>query len=123
MTLTFLHPGLENLQTLVAGNIEAVSGDDWHFYLNEEGKILNPAPNLRAALLVLEETGALADVYVIFRSRLHNSRRGFGVVQGSVNSGFFVLLCTNVAFVRTPLHQKEGTGWTPNLCASLSPAR
>jgi hypothetical protein len=44
MTLTFLHPGLENLQTLVAGNIEAVSGDDWHFYLNEEGKILNPAP-------------------------------------------------------------------------------
>ena len=40
---------LENLQTLVAGNIEAVSGDDWHFYLNEEGKILNLAPNRRAA--------------------------------------------------------------------------
>jgi hypothetical protein len=29
---------LENLQTLVAGNIEAVSGYDWHFYLNEDGK-------------------------------------------------------------------------------------
>ncbi|MFE4835314.1 hypothetical protein ACFRAU_11620 [Arthrobacter sp. NPDC056691] len=29
--------GLKNLQALVGGNIEAVSGDDWHFYLNEEG--------------------------------------------------------------------------------------
>jgi hypothetical protein len=55
--------GLETLQTLVAGNIEAVSDDDWHFYLNEEGKILNLAPNRRAALLVLQETGVLADVY------------------------------------------------------------
>lgn len=55
--------GLDNLQTLVAGNIEAVSADDWHFYLNEEGKILNLAPNRRAALLVLEETGVLTDVY------------------------------------------------------------
>jgi hypothetical protein len=52
---------LENLQTLVAGNIQAVSGDDWLFYLNEEGKIRNLA--LTAALLVLEETGVLADVY------------------------------------------------------------
>ncbi|SDQ03492.1 DUF3846 domain-containing protein [Arthrobacter crystallopoietes] len=55
--------GLGTLQTLVAGNIEAVSGDDWHFYLNEEGKILHLAPNCRAAMLVLEETGVLADVY------------------------------------------------------------
>lgn len=55
--------GLENLQTLVEGNIEAVSGDDWHFYLNEEGKILGLTPNRRAALLVLEATGALFDVY------------------------------------------------------------
>ncbi|WP_259678253.1 DUF3846 domain-containing protein [Arthrobacter oryzae] len=54
---------LENLQSLVAGNIEAVSGYDWHFYLNEEGKILNLAPNRRAAVLVLEETGVLTDVY------------------------------------------------------------
>ena len=54
---------LENLQTLVAGNIEAVSGYDWHFYLNEEGKILNLAPIRRAALLVPEETGMLTDVY------------------------------------------------------------
>ena len=54
---------LENLQTLVAGNIEAVSSYDWHFYVNEEGKILNLAPNRRAAQLVLEETGVLTDVY------------------------------------------------------------
>jgi hypothetical protein len=54
---------LENLQALVAGNIEAVSGDDWHFYLNEEGKMLNLEPNRRATHLVLEATGALADVY------------------------------------------------------------
>lgn len=54
---------LENLQTLVAGNIEAVSGDEWHFYLNEEGKILNLEPNRRAGLLVYEATGLQADVY------------------------------------------------------------
>jgi len=48
--------GLETLQTLVAGNIEAVTVDDWHFYLNEEGKIMQLAPNRRAAQLVLEET-------------------------------------------------------------------
>jgi hypothetical protein len=54
---------LETLQILVAGNIEAVSREDWHFYLNEEGKILHLAPNRRAAMLVLEETGVLADVY------------------------------------------------------------
>ena len=54
---------LANLQTLVAGNIEAVNGNGWHFYLNEEGKILNLAPNRRAGLLVLEETGVLTDVY------------------------------------------------------------
>lgn len=41
------------------------------------------------------------------------SVEGFGVVHGSVNTGFFVVLCTNVAFVRTPLHQKEGAGWSP----------
>ncbi len=55
--------GLDTLQTLVGGNIEAVSGQDWHFYLNEEGKILNLTPNRRAAYLVLEETGVLTDVY------------------------------------------------------------
>ncbi|WP_240974874.1 DUF3846 domain-containing protein [Crystallibacter degradans] len=55
--------GLETLQTLVGGNIEAVSGGDWHFYLNEEGKILGLDWNRRAALLVLQETGVLADLY------------------------------------------------------------
>ncbi|MFP3581357.1 DUF3846 domain-containing protein [Arthrobacter sp. SIMBA_036] len=55
--------GLETLQALVAGNIEAVTVDDWHFYLNEEGKIMQLAPNRRAAELMLEETGVLTDVY------------------------------------------------------------
>ena len=55
--------GLQNLQALVAGNIEAVTVDDWHFYLNEEGKIRNLPPNLRAGEFVRAETGALFDVY------------------------------------------------------------
>lgn len=54
---------LESLQHLVRGNIEAVSGDNWHFYLNEEGKILGLEPNLRAGALVLQLTGDLQDVY------------------------------------------------------------
>ncbi|WP_353748066.1 MULTISPECIES: DUF3846 domain-containing protein [unclassified Paenarthrobacter] len=58
-----IHTGLETLQAYVAGNIEAVTVDDWHFYLNEEGKIMQLAPNRRVAQLVLEETGVLADVY------------------------------------------------------------
>jgi hypothetical protein len=70
---------LENLQNLVAGNIEAVSVDDWHFYLNEEGKILNLPPNRRAGLLVLEKTGMLADVYcgnVVFLGETHDGDEG-----------------------------------------------
>lgn len=55
--------GLETLQTLVGGNIEAVSAEDWHFYLNEEGKILGLAPNRRAGQLVRDETGRLSDIY------------------------------------------------------------
>jgi hypothetical protein len=47
----------------VGGNIEAVTGNDWHLYLNEEGKILNLEVNRRAALLVFEATGILTDVY------------------------------------------------------------
>lgn len=54
---------LDTLQQLVGGNIEAVSGDDWHFYLNEEGKILGLEPNVRAGALVLQLTGDLQDVY------------------------------------------------------------
>ena len=71
--------GLENLRTLVEGNIEAVSGDDWHFYLNEEGKILGLAPNRRAALLVFEATGVLFDVYcgnVVVLGETHNGDEG-----------------------------------------------
>ena len=47
----------------MAGNIEAVSGYDWHCDLDEEGNILNVAANRRAAQLVLEETGVLTDVH------------------------------------------------------------
>ena len=54
---------LETLQFLVRGNIEAVSGDDWHFYLNEEGKILGLEPNVRAGALVLQLRGDVQDVY------------------------------------------------------------
>lgn len=54
---------LESLQHLVRGNIEAVSGDNWHFYLNEEGKILGLEPNTRAGALVLQLNGNLHDVY------------------------------------------------------------
>ncbi|KQQ96350.1 hypothetical protein ASF72_01425 [Arthrobacter sp. Leaf141] len=54
---------LETLQHLVRGNIEAVSGDNWHFYLNEEGKILGLEPNTRAGAMVLQLTGDLQDVY------------------------------------------------------------
>lgn len=71
--------GLETLQTLVAGNVEAVSGDDWHFYLNEDGKILNLPPNRRAAFLVLGETGVLGDVYcgnVVFLGETHDGDEG-----------------------------------------------
>lgn len=32
-----------------------------------------------------------------------------------MNTGFFVLLCTNSACVPTPLHKQEAVGWTPNL--------
>ncbi|MCW2131549.1 hypothetical protein [Arthrobacter sp. VKM Ac-2550] len=39
-----------------------MSGDDWRFYLNEEGKILNLVHTAASALLVLEETWVLADV-------------------------------------------------------------
>ena len=54
---------LETLQHLVCGNIEAVSGTDWHFYLNEDGKILGLEPNTRAGAMVLHLTGDLTDVY------------------------------------------------------------
>lgn len=54
---------LETLQSIVGGSIEAVSGNDWHFYLNEEGKILRLMPNVRAAQLVWELTGILTDIY------------------------------------------------------------
>ncbi|MDQ0733484.1 DUF3846 domain-containing protein [Arthrobacter sp. B1I2] len=71
--------GLQNLQSIVAGNIEAVSGDDWHFYLNEEGKIMRLKPNRRAALLLLEATGILTDVYcgnVVFLGKTADGSEG-----------------------------------------------
>ena len=50
---------------------------------------------------------------VIFRTRLHNGLRVFGVVQASVNSGFSVLLCTKRPFARTPLHNARSSGGVP----------
>ncbi|MBT2598002.1 DUF3846 domain-containing protein [Arthrobacter sp. ISL-72] len=73
--------GLQNLQSIVAGNIEAVSGDDWHFYLNEEGKNLGLEPNRHAALLLLEATGTLTDVYcgnVVFLGETADGSEGNG---------------------------------------------
>ncbi len=55
--------GLESLQSLVGGNIEVVRGDDWYFYLNEEGKILGLEPNVRAGALFLKLTGDIQDLY------------------------------------------------------------
>lgn len=71
--------GLQNLQSIVAGNIEAVSGEDWHFYLNEEGKLMRLEPNRRAALLLLEATGILTDVYcgnVVFLGEMADGSEG-----------------------------------------------
>jgi len=42
---------------------KSVSSYDRYFYVNEEGKILNLAPNRRAPQLGLEVTGVLTDVY------------------------------------------------------------
>jgi hypothetical protein len=42
---------------------KSVSSYDRYFYVNEEGKILNLAPNRRAAQLGVEVTGVLTDVY------------------------------------------------------------
>lgn len=54
---------LNTLQALVEGNIEAITRGDWHAYLNDEGKIINLPPNLRAGHL-LRETGLyLADIF------------------------------------------------------------
>jgi hypothetical protein len=54
---------LATLQTLVEGNIEAITRGDWHAYLNDEGKIINLPPNIRAGHL-LRETGLyLADIF------------------------------------------------------------
>lgn len=71
--------GLQKLQSIVAGNIEAVSGDGWHFYLNEEGKIMRLEPNRRAALLLFEATGILTDVYcgnVVFLGETSDGSEG-----------------------------------------------
>jgi hypothetical protein len=54
---------LATLQTLVEGNIEAITRGDWHAYLNDEGKIINLPANIRAGHL-LRETGLyLADIF------------------------------------------------------------
>ena len=43
---------LQTLQSLVVGDIEAVTRGDWRVFLNAEGVIANLPPNLRAAQLM-----------------------------------------------------------------------
>jgi hypothetical protein len=40
------------LQKLLAGNIESITGADWHVYLNEQGHPM--PPNIRAEVLIRE---------------------------------------------------------------------
>ncbi|WP_214836622.1 hypothetical protein [Arthrobacter sp. ISL-72] len=48
---------------LVEGNIEAITRGDWHAYLNDEGKIINLPPSIRAGHF-LRETGLyLANIF------------------------------------------------------------
>ena len=56
------------------------------------------------------ERARSADDDVIFRSRLHNSSCVFEVVQASVNTGFSVLLCTNIAFLLLLLCTRRSSG-------------
>ena len=45
-------PHVHTLQSMVGGDIEAVTRGDWRVYLNAEGVIANLPPNLRAAQLM-----------------------------------------------------------------------
>ncbi|MDR7084956.1 hypothetical protein J2X01_004276 [Arthrobacter ginsengisoli] len=45
-------PDQQTLESLVGGDIQAVTRGDWHVYLNAEGTITNLPPNLRAAQLM-----------------------------------------------------------------------
>jgi hypothetical protein len=54
---------LATLQNLVEGNIEAITRGDWHAYLNDEGKIINLPPNIRAGHLMRETGLYLADTF------------------------------------------------------------
>jgi hypothetical protein len=58
-----IDPSLATLQTLVEGNIEAITRGDWHAYLNEEGKIINLPPNIRAGHLMREAGLYVADIF------------------------------------------------------------
>jgi hypothetical protein len=49
-----LDTSLTTLQSLVGGDIETISRDHWHVYLNAEGVISNLPPNLRAAQLMYD---------------------------------------------------------------------
>ncbi|HEY3574774.1 MAG TPA: DUF3846 domain-containing protein [Arthrobacter sp.] len=58
-----LDASLPTLQNLVEGNIEAITRGDWHAYLNEEGKIINLPPNIRAGHLIRETGLYLTDIF------------------------------------------------------------
>lgn len=47
-------PDPHTLQSLVGGDIEAVTRGDWHVYLNADGVLANLPPNLRAAQLMYD---------------------------------------------------------------------
>jgi uncharacterized protein DUF3846 len=58
-----LDTSLATLQTLVGGDIEAVTRGDWHVYLNAEGKIINLPANIRAGHLMIEAGLDLVDIF------------------------------------------------------------
>jgi hypothetical protein len=54
---------LTTLQTLVEGNVEAITGVDWHVYRNDEGKFIRLPQNMRAEVLIREAGVYLEDAF------------------------------------------------------------
>ena len=55
--------GLEGMQQAVGGYLEAVSGNGWHAYVNEEGVIRGRRPN-PVACDILGRRGLVGDVII-----------------------------------------------------------
>jgi len=58
-----IDPTLGELQNLVEGNVEAITGSDWHVYLNDEGNVINLPGNGRAEVLIREAGVYLEDTF------------------------------------------------------------